>query len=84
MDKKVKLLDKISQAGYTLSMRTYGQYCSIAKALDVVGDRWTLLIVREVLIRGAEPATPTSARDCPGSPPTCWPTACATSSARGC
>src|SRR5919206_4447822 len=34
-------------------MRTYGQYCGIAKALDVVGDRWTLLIVRELLIRGA-------------------------------
>src|SRR5580704_10226150 len=34
-------------------MRSYGQYCSIAKALDVVGDRWILLIVRELLIRGA-------------------------------
>jgi DNA-binding HxlR family transcriptional regulator len=34
-------------------MRSYGQYCSIAKALDVVGDRWTLLIVRELLVRGA-------------------------------
>jgi DNA-binding HxlR family transcriptional regulator len=34
-------------------MRTYGQYCALAKALDVVGDRWTLLIVRELLIRGA-------------------------------
>lgn len=34
-------------------MRSYGQYCSVAKALDVVGDRWTLLIVRELLIRGA-------------------------------
>ena len=33
-------------------MRSYGQYCSIAKALDVVGDRWTLLIVRELLVRG--------------------------------
>ena len=33
-------------------MRSYGQYCSIAKALDVVGDRWTLLIIRELLIRG--------------------------------
>ncbi len=32
-------------------MRTYGQYCSVAKALDVVGDRWTLLIVRELLLR---------------------------------
>jgi DNA-binding HxlR family transcriptional regulator len=33
-------------------MRSYGEYCSIAKALDVVGDRWTLLIVRELVIRG--------------------------------
>src|SRR5208282_2882035 len=34
-------------------MRSYGQYCSIAKALCVVGDRWTLLIIRELLFRGA-------------------------------
>jgi len=34
-------------------MRSYGQYCAIAKALDVVGDRWTLLIVREVMLRGS-------------------------------
>ena len=34
-------------------MRSYGEYCSIAKALDVVGDRWTLLIIRELLIRGS-------------------------------
>jgi len=33
-------------------MRSYGEYCSVAKALEVVGDRWTLLIVRELLIRG--------------------------------
>ncbi len=33
-------------------MRTYGQYCSIARALDVAGDRWTLLIVRELLLQG--------------------------------
>ncbi len=33
-------------------MRSYGQYCGLAKALDVVGDRWNLLIVRELLIRG--------------------------------
>jgi DNA-binding HxlR family transcriptional regulator len=32
-------------------MRSYRQYCALAKALDVVGDRWTLLIVRELLIR---------------------------------
>ena len=34
-------------------MRSYGQYCSVAKALDVIGDRWTILIIRELLIRGA-------------------------------
>jgi DNA-binding HxlR family transcriptional regulator len=32
-------------------MRSYDQYCAVARALDVVGDRWTLLIVRELLIR---------------------------------
>jgi DNA-binding HxlR family transcriptional regulator len=33
-------------------MRSYGQYCSVAKALDVIGDRWTLLIVRELVLQG--------------------------------
>lgn len=32
-------------------MRSYGQYCALARALDVVGDRWTLLIVRELAFR---------------------------------
>lgn len=31
-----------------MSRRTYEQYCALAKALDVVGERWTLLIVREL------------------------------------
>jgi DNA-binding HxlR family transcriptional regulator/putative sterol carrier protein len=26
----------------------YQQYCALARALDVVGDRWTLLIIREL------------------------------------
>jgi DNA-binding HxlR family transcriptional regulator len=34
-------------------MRSYGQYCGLAKALDVIGDRWSLLIVRELLLRDA-------------------------------
>jgi DNA-binding HxlR family transcriptional regulator len=33
-------------------MRSYNQYCSMARALDLVGDRWTLLIVRELLTQG--------------------------------
>ena len=32
-----------------MSRRTYDQYCAIARALDVVGERWTLLVVRELL-----------------------------------
>jgi DNA-binding HxlR family transcriptional regulator len=34
-------------------MRSYKQYCALAKALDVIGERWSLLIVRELLIWGA-------------------------------
>lgn len=30
--------------------RDYGQYCGLARALDVVGDRWNLLIVRQLLV----------------------------------
>jgi DNA-binding HxlR family transcriptional regulator len=30
-------------------MRDYAQYCPVAKATEVLGDRWTLLIVRELL-----------------------------------
>lgn len=32
-------------------MRDYGEYCSAARALDVIGDRWSLLIVRELEAR---------------------------------
>ncbi|AEE47861.1 winged helix-turn-helix transcriptional regulator [Cellulomonas fimi] len=31
-------------------MSTYGQFCGVARALDVVGERWTLLLVRELLV----------------------------------
>jgi len=30
-------------------MRSYAQYCPVAKATEILGDRWTLLIVREML-----------------------------------
>jgi DNA-binding HxlR family transcriptional regulator len=30
-------------------LRSYGQYCGLARGLDVIGDRWVLLIVRELL-----------------------------------
>jgi DNA-binding HxlR family transcriptional regulator len=31
-------------------MVKYGQYCPVAKALEILGDRWTLLIVRDMLM----------------------------------
>jgi DNA-binding HxlR family transcriptional regulator len=30
-------------------MKGYGQFCSVARALDLLGQRWTLLVVRELL-----------------------------------
>lgn len=32
-----------------MTTRSYEQYCAIAKALDLIGERWTLLIARELL-----------------------------------
>ena len=32
------------------SMKRYEQACAIARALDVVGDRWSLLLVRELTL----------------------------------
>ncbi len=31
-------------------MSIYGQFCPISKAVEVVGERWTLLIIRELLV----------------------------------
>jgi DNA-binding HxlR family transcriptional regulator len=31
-------------------LRSYGDPCGIARALDVIGERWALLIVRELLL----------------------------------
>ena len=33
-----------------MTKRTYGQYCAVARGLDIIGDRWTLLIVRDLLL----------------------------------
>ena len=31
-------------------MRTYGDRCGVARALDVIGERWALLVVRELVL----------------------------------
>lgn len=32
--------------------KTYNQICPVAKSLDLIGDRWTLLILRDVALLG--------------------------------
>lgn len=32
--------------------KSYDQYCPVARALDLIGDRWTLLILRDVSLYG--------------------------------
>jgi DNA-binding HxlR family transcriptional regulator len=31
-------------------MSRYGQYCPITRSLEILGDRWTLLVVRDLLV----------------------------------
>src|SRR3954469_19386824 len=30
--------------------KTYGQMCPLARSLDVLGERWTMLVIRELLL----------------------------------
>src|ERR1700753_4365441 len=36
-----------------MTRREYGEYCGLARALELVGERWGLLVVRELLARPA-------------------------------
>ena len=36
-------------ACYNLQMHLYGQYCPVARAAEILADRWTVLIIRELL-----------------------------------
>lgn len=49
-------------------MKSYGQHCPLATALDLIGDRWTLLIMREVIFLGPRRFTDL-ARGLPGIAP---------------
>ncbi|HKN54870.1 MAG TPA: helix-turn-helix domain-containing protein [Amycolatopsis sp.] len=33
-----------------VSARTYGQFCGLARALEIVGERWSLLVVRDLML----------------------------------
>lgn len=47
----VQILDWLPQRlhGKVKIMESYRQYCPVARALEIVGERWTLLVVRELL-----------------------------------
>jgi DNA-binding HxlR family transcriptional regulator len=40
----------MAQAPARRDVRSYNQHCTVARSLDVLGERWTLLIVRDLLI----------------------------------
>ncbi len=50
---KARVVDRNAAAAYRKRVRQrphrYRQYCSIARALGVIGDRWSLLLVRELI-----------------------------------
>jgi len=33
-----------------MAAREYGQYCGVTRAMELVGERWTMLIVRDLLV----------------------------------
>ena len=49
-----------------MTSRAYGQYCGLSRALELIGERWTLLIIRDLLI-GPKRFTDLR-RDLPGIP----------------
>ena len=42
--------DSATRQWQTPGVRGYGQYCPVAKAAEVLGERWTLLIVRDLMM----------------------------------
>ena len=48
---KVKhMLQSSHMATRASSRRSYDQYCAVARGLDVIGDRWTMLLIRDLLL----------------------------------
>ena len=51
MNKINKFHDNSFVLRYDGTVKRYGQFCGLARALDIVGERWTALIIRELSIR---------------------------------
>lgn len=48
----VNMSDRLTKQSREAPGRTYDLNCPIAKSLDILGDRWTLLILRDLFIHG--------------------------------
>jgi DNA-binding HxlR family transcriptional regulator len=35
----------------TMTRRTYGQYCGLSRALEIIGERWSMLLLRDLCVR---------------------------------
>ena len=40
----------MNHLAYAGNVNGYGQFCAVARSLDVLGERWTLLVVRELML----------------------------------
>lgn len=43
-------MEAIVSALHAMTRRTYGQYCGLARAMEIIGERWAMLIVRDLLV----------------------------------
>ena len=46
----MQILDRWYNDAMTAVQRGYGQYCPIVRAVEVLGERWSVLIVRDLLV----------------------------------
>src|SRR5262245_23636291 len=42
--------DNLNVESRPMGERSYGQFCGLVRALEMVGERWALLIVRDLLV----------------------------------
>lgn len=54
---------------HTQAMEPYGQYCPIVRAAEVLGDRWTPLIIRELILDTHQPPFVDTVRAAAQRPP---------------
>lgn len=59
-------LDSVVSELQGVSRGTYGQYCGLSRAIEAVGERWGLLVVRDLLLHAK--STAELSRGLPGVP----------------